>query len=225
MVATRRRRCPQRTRLGADEQRRPLGVVARRCGCRLCLHHRVGVLVRRPVSGAGVQCPRVPVQATTVQRPVRRLGVHVSDVRCPAWVSGVRAFPRPLCPTGKSWRVAVGQTPWLGWPGSAWSPAVSTAGSSSAGSEPGGRGWRRPGLDLAVVVRGGWAVARSTAWQTRRGRMRARIALLASRGAQRGGDYAAWSSCEAEGRVAWSLKPPGLDCDLSLRPCCGRKLQ
>jgi hypothetical protein len=49
--------------------------------------------VRRPVSGASDQCPRVPVQACLSRRPVSsvrcgRLSVQVSAVRCP--VSGVR---------------------------------------------------------------------------------------------------------------------------------------
>ena len=40
-----------------------------------------------------------------------------------------------------------------------------------------GRCWasRGVGVDLAVVVGGGWAVASSTAWPTRRGRVHARI--------------------------------------------------
>jgi hypothetical protein len=94
------------------------------------------------VSSASVRCPvradsvhaclsTRPLSA--VQCPGGRLSVQVSGVRCPAWVSGVRAFPCPLCPTERSWRVAVGQAAaWLGWPGSAWSPAVSATGSSSA---------------------------------------------------------------------------------------------
>jgi hypothetical protein len=63
--------------------------------------------VRCPVSGASVQCPRVPVHATAVQCPMRtseRPGVWRA-----AWTSGVHPFPRPLCPTGRSWRAAVGQ--------------------------------------------------------------------------------------------------------------------
>jgi hypothetical protein len=53
------------------------------------------------------------------------------------------------------------------------------------------------GLDLAVVVGGGWVVARSSAWATRIGWMCWGIVRwVASRGAQRGSDYPAWSSCE-----------------------------
>jgi hypothetical protein len=70
------------------------------------------------------------------------------------------------------------QPPWLGWPGSACSPAVSTTGLSEPGSRLRRPRWVRGGvgLDLAVVVGGGGAVARLTAWPTRMGRMRARIA-------------------------------------------------
>jgi hypothetical protein len=49
-------------------------------------------------------------------------------------------------------------------------------------------------------------VARSTAWATGLAGWARDRPLVASRGAQRGGDYAAWSSCEAQGRVAWSLR-------------------
>jgi hypothetical protein len=104
--------------------------------------------------------------STSVQCPVQASNLHaclstrlVSRVRCgrlSVRVSGVRAFPRPLCPTRvRSWRAALGQAAaWLGWPGSACSPAVSTTGSS----EPGDRGcagragpgtapaWTRPSL-------------------------------------------------------------------------------
>jgi hypothetical protein len=79
-------------------------------------------------------------------------------------VSGLRC---PLCPTGmRSWGVAVGPAAArLGWPGSAWSPAVST----TARRLPEVGGWpsrlaqvvlgqRRVGFDLVVVVGRGWAV-------------------------------------------------------------------
>jgi hypothetical protein len=97
--------------------------------------------VRRPVSEASDQCPRVPVHAIGVQCPLRaseRPGVRcpASDVRCgrPVWASGVRAFPRPLWPAGvRSWTAAVGQAAArLGGPGSAWSPDASMTGSWSA---------------------------------------------------------------------------------------------
>ena len=75
---------------------------------------------RCPVSGAGVRCGRLSVQVSAVRRPV--------------WASGVCALPRPLCPAEvRSWSAAVGQAAvWLGWPGSAWSPAASMPGSWSA---------------------------------------------------------------------------------------------
>jgi hypothetical protein len=109
----------------------------RRSGCRPCLRHPVGVLGQRPASS--VRCerpvstrayPGMPVQATGVQCPVR--ASERPGVRCP--VSGVRAFPRPLCPAEvRSCSAAVGQAAArLGWPGSAWSPAASTTGSWSA---------------------------------------------------------------------------------------------
>jgi hypothetical protein len=135
---------------------------------------------RCPRPASGVQCPRVPVHATGVQCPVR--ASERPGVRCPA--SGVRAFRRPLCPAEvRSWSAAVGQAAArLGWPGSAWSPAASTTGSWSARvgawrsklAQAAVRQWG-VGLDLAVVVGGDWAVARSTTWPTRIGRGRLRI--------------------------------------------------
>jgi hypothetical protein len=98
----------------------------KRCGGRPCLRQRASVLGQRPESSVRCGCPaaRVPVHAAAVRCPVR--ASERPDVRCPAWVSGVRGFPRPLCPAGRWWRVALGQAAaWLGWPGSAWSPAVS----------------------------------------------------------------------------------------------------
>ena len=108
---------------------------SRRSGGRPCLVtvSASSASVRRPVSGASVQCPRVPVHAS-VRCPVRASERPGVGVRRPVWASGVRAVPRPLCPTGvRSWSAAVGQAAArLGWPGSAWSPAVSTTGSSAA---------------------------------------------------------------------------------------------
>jgi hypothetical protein len=101
--------------------------------------------VRRPVSGTSVQRPRVPVHATAVQCPVGRLSVQVSGVRCLVCASGVRALPRPLCPTGRSGRVAVGQAAaWLGWPGRRSRPRCPRPAPRLPESEPGDRGWRRP---------------------------------------------------------------------------------
>jgi hypothetical protein len=105
----------------------------RRSGCRPCLRHRVGVLGQRP---AGVRCGR-PASTRASPRDAVQCLVRASGrpgVRRPAWASGVRAIPRPRCPTGvRSWTGGGGQAAaWPGGPGSAWSPAVSTAGSSAA---------------------------------------------------------------------------------------------
>jgi hypothetical protein len=97
-------------------------------------------------------------------------------------------------------------------------------------SEPGDRAWRRPcwvsggvGLDVAVVVGVVWAVASSTAWLTRVGRMRARIARWWRAGVRsevattlRG--HRGRPRAESPGRC----EPSWLDCDLRLRACCGR---
>jgi hypothetical protein len=144
----------------------------------------------RPRPASGVQCPvrASSVHACLSTRPLSsvrcgRLSVQLSGVQRGA--SGVRALPRPRCPTGvRSWRAAVGRAAaWLGWPGSAWSPAVSTTDSSSvcvgtwrSRLAQAVLGQRGVGFDLPVVVGGGWAVAASTAWPTGGGRMRTRIA-------------------------------------------------
>jgi hypothetical protein len=94
---------------------------------------------------------------------------------------------------------------------------------------PGGRGWRRPcwasgsvGLDLAVVVGGGWAVARSIAWPTGRGRMRARVAPLVGEPGCAARRLRYVVIVAAEGRVARSLRASwaGLRLELAavLRP-------
>ena len=72
------------------------------------------------------------------------LSVQMSGVRCPAWVSGVRGFPRPLCPAGRWWRVAVGRQP-HGWDGRRQRGRLPCPRPVRRlpGSEPGGRGWRR----------------------------------------------------------------------------------
>jgi hypothetical protein len=123
----------------------------------------------RPRPASRVRCP---VQASTPARPRDRRpvsGAGVCASSCPAsgvqrGASGVRAFPRPLCPTGvRSWKAAVGRAAaWLGWPGSAWSPAVSTTGSLTARTgtwrprlAPAVRGQRRRRLGLGRR-RGRW---------------------------------------------------------------------
>jgi hypothetical protein len=157
----------------------------RRCGGRPCLRQRVGVLGQRPASSVWCGCPaaRVPCPRGC---PVSGAGVRAS--RCP--VSGVQRgcpvpsvgarclwVPASTVSGGRWWRGGGGQAAaWLGWPASAWSPALSTASSSAARVGT----WRSRlaqvcwvsggiGLDLAVVVGDGWAVARSTAWATRIG--------------------------------------------------------
>jgi hypothetical protein len=135
-------RAPQapstRTRVGVPARGRSAWW-PRRSGCWPWLRQPVHVLGQRPVSsdrcpvsGASDQCPRLPVHGTRVR--CGRLSVQVSAVRRPVWASGVCALPRPLCPAEvRSWSAAVGQAAlWLGWPGSAWSPAASMPGSSAA---------------------------------------------------------------------------------------------
>jgi hypothetical protein len=174
---------------------------------------------RCPRPASGVQCPvradSVHACLSTRRCPVPGAGVRASSlgVRCPAWASGVRALPRPRCPTGCGREGGGGRAAaWLGGPGSAWSPAGPMAGSSAArvGTwrsrlAPAVLGQRRRRLGLGrrrgrwlgsgwvdrVADQEGPGVRQDRHWQV-------------SRGAQRGGDYAAWSSWTAQGRVAWS---------------------
>jgi hypothetical protein len=151
------------------------------------VHARVSsVRCGRPVSG--VRCPvsGVSVRAIGVRCPVSGVSVRAS---------GIRVFPRPLCPNRvRSHSAAVRRAATRpGRPESAWSPAVSTTGSSSA--RVGACRWklaqavlgqrrRRPGPGRD---RGGVGQRpRSTAWPTRRSRSRARIARQGSRRARRG---------------------------------------
>ena len=183
MVAKRGRRCPQEH--GGVAQRAPAGHggPGRAEAGRAFVSVSVSsVSVRSPVSGAGVQH-----HACLSTRPLSgvrcgRLSVQMSGVQrgCPVSVGSRVHCVRP----GGCRGVAAGQAAaWLGWPASAWSPALSTASSSAARVGT----WRSRlaqvcwasggvGLDLAVVVGGGWAVARSTAWATRIGWMDAGIA-------------------------------------------------
>jgi hypothetical protein len=164
MVAKRRRRRPQEH--GWASHRAAAGVVAKEV--RMPAVPSSPCPRPRPVSG--VQCPlrASNVHACLSTRPVSgvrcgRLSVQAFGVRCPVWASGVHPFPRPMCPTGRSWRAAVGQAAaWLGWPGSACRPPYPRPARRLPESEPGDRGWRRQcwasggvGLDLAVVVGGG----------------------------------------------------------------------
>ncbi len=129
-------------------------------GCRPCRRHPVRVLGQRPVSS--VRCER-PVSTRACLRPASSVRCGVRAFRCP--MSGVRCpcVPHPLTEV-RSWSAAVGQAAArLGWPGSAWLPAVSMTGSSSARVAWGSKlaqavlDQRKVGLDL-VVVGGGLAV-------------------------------------------------------------------
>jgi hypothetical protein len=206
----------------------------RRCGCRPSL---VSVSTssasgRRPASGADVQSPRVSVHTTGVQSPVRaseRPSVRASGVRRPVSAGGrpvsVRSRVRCVRP-GEVVEAAVGRQP-RGWDGRG-RRTRRRVHDRLVGT--GGWRLRRPcwtkggvGLDSAVVVGGGGAV---------RGRPRGRPGwaacargsprLVGSRGWQRSGDYAPWSSCAGQGRVAWSLRASwaGLRLELAavLRP-------
>jgi hypothetical protein len=121
------------TRLGASARGRSAwrpGRSERRLRCR----GRVRVSVRCPVSGASVRWPAGPVQVTGVR--CGRLSVQVSSVRPSASVVSDR---------NEVAGVAVGPAAArLGWPGSAWSPAVSTTARRLPRLEPGPRGWHRP---------------------------------------------------------------------------------
>jgi hypothetical protein len=138
--------------------------------------------VRCPVSGASGQCPRLSVHGTGVQCPVR--ASERPGVRCPVWASGVCGLPRPLCPAEvRSGSAAVGRQP-DGWDGRGrrGRPLRPCPARGLPEGEPRARSWPRRcwasrgvGLDLAVVVGGGWAVASSIVWPTRRDRVHARI--------------------------------------------------
>jgi hypothetical protein len=206
----------------------------RRCGCRPCLRRRAGVLGQRPESTVWCGCPasRVPVHAAAVRCPVR--ASERPGVRCPAWVSGVRGFPRPLCPTGRLWRG-----------GGADSRMAGMAGVGVVAGPVHGQFVVGPGRNLAVeagVGRAGpaeasaWTspswwelvgvVAGSTAWATGMGWMGAGIARwwragVRSEAATTLRGHRVRPRAESSGRC----EPPGLDCDLRVRPWCGRSLQ
>jgi hypothetical protein len=166
-------------------------------------------------------CPRrCPVRASSVPRvAVRLIGVRcpvrVSErpgVQCPA--SGLRrpvSVPSSGC-CGRpewSWCVAVGQAVVrLGWPGRGGRPPCPRRRVVCARLDRGARGWRRPcwaSGGSAWTWSSSWAVVQQ--WPLRaHGRLgEAGCARIARRSAA-GGDHAAWSWCEALGRVAWSLR-------------------
>jgi hypothetical protein len=138
MVAEHHRRCPQEH--GWVAQRAAAG----HGGPGSADAGRAFVTLRCPQPASGVQCPvrADSVHACPSTRPLsgvrcRRLSVQVSGVRCPAWASGVRGFPRPLCPTGVwsgGWRWGRQPDGWDGWDGRGrrGRPPVSTTGSSSS---------------------------------------------------------------------------------------------
>jgi hypothetical protein len=150
----------------------------RRSGCRPRLRDPVRVLGQCPVSG--VRCPvsgvRCPVRAISVHAclstgplsSVRcgRLSVQVSAVRRPVSASGVCALPRALCPAEvRSWSAAWAGRRMAGMAGvGVVARCVHARLVVCMSWEPGARSWRRRcwasrgvGLDLAVVVGGGWA--------------------------------------------------------------------
>jgi hypothetical protein len=235
MVAKRRRRCPQEH--GGVAQRAPAahgGPGGAGAGRALVSVSGSSASVRCPVSGAGVQ-----QHACLSRRPLSGvrcgcLSVQMSGVRCPAWcpvsvgsrVHGVRP--------GGCGGVAPGQAAaWLGWPASAWSPAVSTASWSAAESEPDDRGWPRSAgsgegsaWTWPPFVGGGCG----SGWVDRvgdrdgldgRGIARWWRAGVRSEAATTLGGHRVRPRAESSGRC----EPPGLDCDLRVRPWCGRSLQ
>jgi hypothetical protein len=207
MVAKRRRRCPQEH--GWASQRAAAG----RGGPGGADASRAFVTVS--ASSASVQCPvrASSVHACLSTRPVStvrcgRLSVQVSGVRCP-WVPASAVSDRSEVVEdggGAGSRMAgmagVGVVArrvhdrLLVCPGR---HLAVEAGAGRAGSSGG------VGLDLVVVV-GGSPVGRRAGCVAR-------------------WHYAAWSSWKAQGRVACRCEPPGLDCDLALRPQRGRIMQ
>jgi hypothetical protein len=165
---------------------------------------------RCPVRASSV--PRVAVQLIGVGVRWGCLSVQVSSVRPQASgvASGVRAFSVRCVRPEWSWSVAAGQAVVrLGWDGrAAWSPAVSTTARRLPEVGPWRSrlaqavlGQRWVGFDLIVVM------TMVEQWPHRpHGRPgEARWARIARRSAA-GGDHAAWSLCEALGRVAWSRR-------------------
>jgi hypothetical protein len=188
--------------------------------------------VRSPVSGAGVQH-----QACLSTRPLSgvrcgRLSVQMSGVQhgCPVSVGSRVHCVRPGGGGGWRW----GRQP-HGWDGRGrhGRPRCPGASSSAARAEPGGRGWRRSAGSAEGSVwtwPSSWAVVEIVASRPRgrpgQGWMGAGIARW----------WRAGVRCEAAttlrgrrvGPGAGSpgrCEPPGLDCDLRVRPWCGRSRQ
>ena len=235
MVAKRRRCCPQEH--GGVAQRAPAGRGGPGGADAGGGFVRVSVSwasVRSPVSGAGVQ-----QHACLSTRPLSgvrcgRLSVQMSGVRCPAWVSGVRGFPRPLCPTGRWWRARWGRQPhgWMAGVGVVAGPVHGPV-RRLPGSEPGGRGWRRPcwasggvDLDFAVVVGGGRGSGQvdrvgDRDWLDGRGDR----PLVASRGRSEAATTLRGHRVRPRAESPGRCEPPGLDRDLRVRPWCGRRMR
>jgi hypothetical protein len=232
----------------APSTRTRLGVAAcgrsawwpRRSGCRPRLRHPVHVLGRCPVSGV-----RCPVRATSVHgclstgplSSVRcgRLSVQVSAVRRPVSASGVCALPRALCPAEvRSWSAA-----WAG------SRMAGMAGVGVVACPVHGQFVGCPGRNLAVeagVGRAGSAEGSAWTWPSSwevfglwRGRARGQPGL-----AGWGAGIARWWRAGVRSEVATTLRgrrvrpraespgrcePAGLDCDVRVRPWCGRSMQ
>jgi hypothetical protein len=236
MVAKRRRRCPQEHGWGGPAGAR-WAWWPRRCGCRPCLRRRAGVLGQRPESTVWCGCPaaRVPVHAAAVRCPVWVSGRP--DVRCPVSSVGVR------CPwvsaSTVSGREVVERWRWAG------SRMAGMAGvgvvacgvhgqfvvglGRSLAVEP-GAGRAGPAEGSAWTWPSSWAVVGS--WL---GRARGRPGLAGCAGGSSVGWRAGVPSEAATTlrghRVRTRAEPPGrgepsgLDCDLRVRPWCGRSLQ
>ena len=200
MAAGRCRRRPQEHGWGPSG--RALGVVAQE----VRMPAVPSSPCRRPRPASGVHClvrmssvtracPRGPLSGVRCGCP----GVQMSGVRsCPVSV-GFRV--RWVRPRGRGARRWAGSR-MAGMAGSAWSPAVPRPVRRLPGSEPGGWARHRPcwasggvGFDLAVV---GAVVGRGQVDRVGdQDRLDVGGPLVASRGARRGSDYPAWSSCEA----------------------------
>jgi hypothetical protein len=235
VVAERRRRWPQQhgwvAQRAAAGRGGPGGADAGRAFITVSVS---SASVRRPASGVRCgQCPRVPVHATAVQRPVR--ASERPGVRCPAWASDVRGF-----------RIR-GVRPGCGREGGG------GAGSRMAGMAKVGVVAHRvhdwlvvcPGRNLAVEAGAGRAgLAGASAWTGRRRGRRlgsGKVDHVANqeRPAARE-DRPLVGKPGVRSEVATTLRghrgrlragspgrrePPGLECDLGLRPCCGRSMQ
>ena len=154
----------------------------------------------------------------------------MSGVRCPAWVSGVRGFPRPLCPAGSGggWR-------WAG------SRMAGMAGVGVVARRVHGQFVVCPSRSLAIEAapgRAGPAEGSAWAWPSWEvvGQWPGRPRGRPGQGRICAG-IARWWRAGVRSEVATTLRghrvrprvespgrcePSGLDCDLRVRPRCGR---